>query len=35
LKAVVGARGVPVRPDVRPPLRGLTEEERERVLELL
>jgi dihydrodipicolinate synthase/N-acetylneuraminate lyase len=35
LKAVLGARGVPVRPDVRPPLRGLTEEEREWVLELL
>lgn len=34
LKAVLGARGVPIGPDVRPPLRGLTDEERERVLGL-
>jgi dihydrodipicolinate synthase/N-acetylneuraminate lyase len=34
LKAVLAARGVPVRPDVRPPLRGLTDDERERVLAL-
>ena len=34
LKAVLGARGMPVGPDVRPPLRGLTERERETVLEL-
>jgi len=34
LKTVLAARGVPVRPDVRPPLRGLTAEERERVLAL-
>jgi N-acetylneuraminate lyase len=35
LKAVLGARGVPIRADVRPPLRGLTDEERERVLVLV
>ncbi|HEU4354830.1 MAG TPA: dihydrodipicolinate synthase family protein [Actinomycetota bacterium] len=35
LKTVLAARGVPVRADVRPPLRGLTAEERERVLELV
>jgi len=29
LKEILGARGVPVRPDVRRPLRGLTSEERE------
>lgn len=29
LKTVIGLRGVPVRPDVRPPLRPLTDEERE------
>jgi dihydrodipicolinate synthase/N-acetylneuraminate lyase len=29
LKTVIGLRGVPVRPDVRPPLRTLTAEERE------
>jgi dihydrodipicolinate synthase/N-acetylneuraminate lyase len=34
LKEVLGARGVPVRPDVRSPLRGLTAAERERVLAL-
>lgn len=34
LKTVLAARGVPVRPDVRLPLRGLTAEERERVLAL-
>lgn len=34
LKAVLAARGVPVRPDVRAPLRGLTAEERELVLSL-
>ena len=34
LKTVLAARGVPVRPDVRPPLRGLTAEERELVLAL-
>ena len=28
LKTVLAARGVPIRPDVRPPLRGLMEEER-------
>lgn len=32
LKAVVGARGVPLRPDVRGPLRGLTPSEREELL---
>jgi dihydrodipicolinate synthase/N-acetylneuraminate lyase len=32
LKAVLGARGVPVGPDVRPPLRDLTDGERDRVL---
>ena len=35
LKAVLGARGVPVREDVRAPLRRLTGEERERLLELV
>jgi dihydrodipicolinate synthase/N-acetylneuraminate lyase len=35
LKEVVRARGVPLRPDVRPPLRGLTGEERERLLQLV
>ncbi len=34
LKHVLGARGVPVRPDVRRPLRGLTPSERELVLAL-
>lgn len=34
LKHVLGARGVPVRPDVRRPLRGLTPAERDRVLAL-
>ncbi len=34
LKAVLGARGVPVRPDVRRPLRGLTDQERGTVLAL-
>jgi dihydrodipicolinate synthase/N-acetylneuraminate lyase len=34
LKTVLGARGVPVGPDVRPPLRALTAEERELVLAL-
>jgi len=33
LKAILGARDVPVRPDVRPPLRGLSDSERERALE--
>lgn len=32
LKAIVAARGVPVRPDVRQPLRALTTAEREQVL---
>jgi dihydrodipicolinate synthase/N-acetylneuraminate lyase len=31
LKRVLALRGVPVREDVRPPLRGLTDEERERL----
>ncbi len=35
LKAVVAARGVPIREDVRRPLRGLTDEERRGVLELV
>jgi dihydrodipicolinate synthase/N-acetylneuraminate lyase len=34
LKVVLAARGVPIRPDVRPPLRGLTAGERATVLEL-
>jgi len=34
LKTVLASRGVPVRPDVRPPLRGLTPQERELVLTL-
>jgi dihydrodipicolinate synthase/N-acetylneuraminate lyase len=34
LKAVIGSRGVPVREDVRAPLRGLTPEERALVLSL-
>jgi len=34
LKTVLAARGIPVRPDVREPLRGLTAEERELVLTL-
>jgi dihydrodipicolinate synthase/N-acetylneuraminate lyase len=34
LKTVLGARGIPVRPDVRAPLRALTAEERSSVLEL-
>ncbi len=34
LKEVLAARGVPVRPDVRPPLRGLTPAERELALTL-
>jgi dihydrodipicolinate synthase/N-acetylneuraminate lyase len=34
LKAVLAARGVPIGPDVRAPLRGLTESERAAVLEL-
>jgi dihydrodipicolinate synthase/N-acetylneuraminate lyase len=34
LKAVLAARGAPIGPDVRPPLRGLTDEERALVLEL-
>lgn len=34
LKTVLAARGVPVRPDVRAPLRGLTPAERELVLRL-
>ncbi|HET7236059.1 MAG TPA: dihydrodipicolinate synthase family protein [Actinomycetota bacterium] len=33
LKAILAARGVPVGPDVRPPLRGLTPDERERALD--
>jgi dihydrodipicolinate synthase/N-acetylneuraminate lyase len=32
LKAVVAARGVPIEPAVRPPLRGLTDAEREELL---
>jgi dihydrodipicolinate synthase/N-acetylneuraminate lyase len=32
LKEVVRARGVPMRPDVRPPLRGLTRAERDELL---
>ncbi len=35
LKAVVAARGVPLREDVRRPLRGLTEDEQRGVLELV
>jgi dihydrodipicolinate synthase/N-acetylneuraminate lyase len=35
LKTVLGARGIPVRPDVRAPLRALTAEERASVLELV
>jgi dihydrodipicolinate synthase/N-acetylneuraminate lyase len=35
LKAVVRARGVPIREDVRGPLRGLTDPERARLLELV
>jgi dihydrodipicolinate synthase/N-acetylneuraminate lyase len=35
LKAVLGERGVPVREDVRPPLRGLTGEERAAVARLV
>ena len=35
LKAVVAARGVPLREDVRRPLRGLTEDEHRGVLELV
>lgn len=35
LKAILGARGVPVGPDVRAPLRGLTPEEHERAVSLL
>jgi dihydrodipicolinate synthase/N-acetylneuraminate lyase len=31
LKTVIGLRGVPVRPDVRPPLRTLTDDERDEV----
>lgn len=33
LKAILGARDVPVRPDVRPPLRSLSNPERQRALE--
>ncbi|HZN43334.1 MAG TPA: dihydrodipicolinate synthase family protein [Actinomycetota bacterium] len=33
LKAILGARGVPVRPDVRAPLRALTDEELETALD--
>ena len=32
LKAILGARGLPIGPDVRAPLRGLTPDERERVI---
>ena len=32
LKTVIGARGVPIRPEVRAPLRGLTEDERAELL---
>jgi dihydrodipicolinate synthase/N-acetylneuraminate lyase len=35
LKAVLGRRGVPVREDVRAPLRGLTDEERVAVARLV
>ncbi len=35
LKAIVAARGVPIREDVRAPLRGLTDEERRDVLTLV
>jgi dihydrodipicolinate synthase/N-acetylneuraminate lyase len=35
LKAIVAARGVPIREDVRAPLRGLTDEERRGVLALV
>lgn len=35
MKAVLRARGVPIGEDVRPPLRGLTDQERERVLALV
>jgi dihydrodipicolinate synthase/N-acetylneuraminate lyase len=35
LKTVVGLRGVPVRPDVRPPLRGLTVGERDELAQWL
>ncbi len=34
LKTIMRARGVPVRPDVRAPLRGLTDEEREQALDV-
>jgi dihydrodipicolinate synthase/N-acetylneuraminate lyase len=35
LKHVLRARGVAINPDVRPPLRGLTDEERQRLDDLL
>jgi dihydrodipicolinate synthase/N-acetylneuraminate lyase len=35
LKEILVARGVPVRTDVRAPLRTLTDEERDRVLRLI
>jgi dihydrodipicolinate synthase/N-acetylneuraminate lyase len=35
MKSVLGGRGVPVREDVRAPLRGLTDEERATVSSLL
>lgn len=35
LKEILAARGVPVRSDVRAPLRGLSDDERERVLDLI
>jgi dihydrodipicolinate synthase/N-acetylneuraminate lyase len=34
LKTVMAERGLPVRPDVRPPLRALTDEERALVASL-
>lgn len=34
LKVILGARGVPIRPDVRPPLRGLTKAERSVALDV-
>jgi dihydrodipicolinate synthase/N-acetylneuraminate lyase len=35
LKTIVAAKGVPLRADVRAPLRGLTDDERERLLKLV
>jgi dihydrodipicolinate synthase/N-acetylneuraminate lyase len=35
LKAIIAQRGVPIREDVRAPLRGLTDAERAELLELV